>query len=188
MLFGKPKVVDAVSRPGVKFNRFSKMTIGSRLALLFIALLVVVAVAAPVISPEDPLAITVSYQSPTAEHLFGTDNVGRDVMTRVFYGARYSLVIGLLSILFALVLGALIGAIAAVARTWISEIIMRVIDVFMSVPGIALAAVFVSILGQSMFGIIAAIGILYVPQIARIVRANIISEYGKDYVLSLIHI
>lgn len=89
MLFGKPKVVDAVSRPGVKFNRFSKMTIGSRLALLFIALLVVVAVAAPVISPEDPLAITVSYQSPTAEHLFGTDNVGRDVMTRVFYGARY---------------------------------------------------------------------------------------------------
>ncbi len=156
MLFGKPKVVDAVSRPGVKFNRFSKMTIGSRLALLFIALLVVVAVAAPVISPEDPLAITVSYQSPTAEHLFGTDNVGRDVMTRVFYGARYSLVIGLLSILFALVLGALIGAIAAVARTWISEIIMRVIDVFMSVPGIALAAVFVSILGQSMFGIIAA--------------------------------
>ena len=176
MLFGKPKVVDAVSRPGVKFNRFSKMTIGSRLALLFIALLVVVAVAAPVISPEDPLAITVSYQSPTAEHLFGTDNVGRDVMTRVFYGARYSLVIGLLSILFALVLGALIGAIAAVARTWISEIIMRVIDVFMSVPGIALAAVFVSILGQSMFGIIAAIGILYVPQIARIVRANIISS------------
>lgn len=186
MLFGKPKVVDAVSRPGVKFNRFSKMTIGSRLALLFIALLVVVAVAAPVISPEDPLAITVSYQSPTAEHLFGTDNVGRDVMTRVFYGARYSLVIGLLSILFALVLGALIGAIAAVARTWISEIIMRVIDVFMSVPGIALAAVFVSILGQSMFGIIAAIGILYVPQIARIVRANIISEYGKDYVRAVI--
>ena len=186
MLFGKPKVVDAVSRPGVKFNRFSKMTIGSRLALLFIALLVVVAVAAPVISPEDPLAITVSYQSPTAEHLFGTDNVGRDVMTRVFYGARYSLVIGLLSILFALVLGAFIGAIAAVARTWISEIIMRVIDVFMSVPGIALAAVFVSILGQSMFGIIAAIGILYVPQIARIVRANIISEYGKDYVRAVI--
>ncbi|GDZ06038.1 ABC transporter ATP-binding protein [Bifidobacteriaceae bacterium MCC01950] len=186
MLFGKPKVVDAVSRPGVKFNRFSKMTIGSRLALLFIALLVVVAVAAPVISPEDPLAITVSYQSPTTEHLFGTDNVGRDVMTRVFYGARYSLVIGLLSILFALVLGALIGAIAAVARTWISEIIMRVIDVFMSVPGIALAAVFVSILGQSMFGIIAAIGILYVPQIARIVRANIISEYGKDYVRAVI--
>lgn len=186
MLFGKPKVVDAVSRPGVKFNRFSKMTIGSRLALLFIALLVVVAVAAPVISPEDPLAITVSYQSPTAEHLFGTDNVGRDVMTRVFYGARYSLVIGLLSILFALVLGALIGAIAAVARTWISEIIMRVIDVFMSVPGIALAAVFVSILGNSVPSIIFAIGFMYTPQIARIVRANIVSEYGEDYVRAVI--
>ena len=92
--------------------------------------------------------------------------MGRDVMSRVFYGARYSLVIGLLSILFALILGVIIGAVAAVSRTWISEIIMRVLDVFMSVPGIALAAVFVSILGQSMIGIIISIGILYVPQIA----------------------
>ena len=186
MLLNNDKAAHAASRPGVKLRRLGAMTTGTKLALTFIALLVVVAVAAPVISPYDPLAITSSYQAPNGEHLFGTDNIGRDVMTRVFYGARYSLVIGLLSILFALVLGTLIGALAAVSRTWISEIIMRVIDVFMSVPGIALAAVFVSILGQSMFGIIAAIGILYVPQIARIVRANIISEYGKDYVRAVV--
>ena len=186
MLFGKRTIADAVSKPGVGFHKFGNMTIGAKLALTFMGLLVLVAVFAPLISPQDPLEITVSYQPPSSDHLFGTDQVGRDVMSRVFYGARYSLVIGLLSILFALILGVIIGAVAAVSRTWISEIIMRVLDVFMSVPGIALAAVFVSILGQSMIGIIISIGILYVPQIARIVRANIISEYGKDYVRAVI--
>ena len=186
MLFGKRTIADAVSKPGVGFHKFGNMTIGAKLALTFMGLLVLVAVFAPLISPQDPLAITLSYQPPSSDHLFGTDQVGRDVMSRVFYGARYSLVIGLLSILFALILGVIIGAVAAVSRTWISEIIMRVLDVFMSVPGIALAAVFVSILGQSMIGIIISIGILYVPQIARIVRANIISEYGKDYVRAVI--
>ena len=186
MLFGKNKAAEAASRPGVKFNRFSKMTVGSKISFVVIALLIVCAVFAPVLSPHDPLEITMSYQAPTGEHWFGTDNLGRDVLSRVLYGARYSLVIGLSSIVFALIVGSLIGALAAVTRTWISELIMRVIDVFMSVPGIALAAVFVSILGQSMIGIIISIGVLYVPQIARIVRANIISEYGKDYVRAVI--
>ena len=124
--------------------------------------------------------------SPSAEHWFGTDNLGRDVFSRVMYGARYSLVIGLSSVLFALIVGALIGAAAAVTRPWISELIMRVVDIFMSVPGIALATVFVTILGQSMAGIAISIGVIYVPQIARVVRANIISEYGKDYVRAVI--
>lgn len=186
MLFGKNKIVDEVSKPGVKVKRFASMSIGSRISFIVIGLLALIAIFAPVLSPHDPLEITQSYQSPTGEHLFGTDNLGRDVMTRVMYGARYSLVIGLSSVFFALVLGSLIGALAAVTRTWISELIMRVLDVFMSVPGIALAAVFVAILGQSMVGIIIAIGVLYVPQIARVVRANIISEYGKDYVRAVI--
>lgn len=186
MLFGKNKIVDEVSKPGVKVKRFSSMSVGSRISFVVIALLALVAIFAPVISPHSPLEITMNYQSPTGDHLFGTDNLGRDVMTRVMYGARYSLVIGLSSVFFALVLGSLIGALAAITRTWISELIMRVLDVFMSVPGIALAAVFVAILGQSMIGIIIAIGILYVLQIARVVRANIISEYGKDYVRAVI--
>ena len=88
--------------------------------------------------------------------------------------------------LFALIVGALIGAAAAVTRPWISELIMRVIDIFMSVPGIALATVFVTILGRSMAGIAISIGVIYVPQIARVVRANIIREYGKDYVRAVI--
>lgn len=186
MLFGKRKIADAAARPGVKVRRWSRMSIGSRISLIFLALLAACAVLAPVISPRNPLEITTKLLSPSAEHWFGTDNLGRDVFSRVMYGARYSLVIGLSSVLFALIVGALIGAAAAVTRPWISELIMRVIDIFMSVPGIALATVFVTILGQSMAGIAISIGVIYVPQIARVVRANIISEYGKDYVRAVI--
>lgn len=186
MLFGKNQVVDAASKPGIKFNRFKSMSLGSKISLIVIAILAFCAVFARFLAPCDPVKITQNYQPPTGAHWFGTDNLGRDVFSRVMYGARYSLVIGLSSVLFALVMGAIIGAIAAVSRTWISELIMRLIDIVMSIPGIALAAVCLAILGQSMIGIIISIGVLYVPQIARIVRANIISEYGKDYVRAVI--
>ena len=186
MLFGKSQVVDAASKPGIKFNRFKSMSLGSKISLIVIAILAFCAVFARFLAPCDPVKITQNYQPPTGAHWFGTDNLGRDVFSRVMYGARYSLVIGLSSVLFALVMGAIIGAIAAVSRTWISELIMRLIDIVMSIPGIALAAVCLAILGQSMIGIIISIGVLYVPQIARIVRANIISEYGKDYVRAVI--
>ncbi|RFT41970.1 ABC transporter, partial [Bifidobacteriaceae bacterium N170] len=174
------------SKPGIKFNRFKSMSLGSKISLIVIAILAFCAVFARFLAPCDPVKITQNYQPPTGAHWFGTDNLGRDVFSRVMYGARYSLVIGLSSVLFALVMGAIIGAIAAVSRTWISELIMRLIDIVMSIPGIALAAVCLAILGQSMIGIIISIGVLYVPQIARIVRANIISEYGKDYVRAVI--
>lgn len=186
MLFGKSQVVDAASKPGIKFNRFKSMSLGSKISLIVIAILAFCAVFARFLAPCDPVKITQNYQPPTGAHWFGTDNLGRDVFSRVMYGARYSLVIGLSSVLFALVMGAIIGSIAAVSRTWISELIMRLIDIVMSIPGIALAAVCLAILGQSMIGIIISIGVLYVPQIARIVRANIISEYGKDYVRAVI--
>ena len=186
MLFGKRDIIDKVSRPGVRFNRFTNMAVGSRLSLIVIGILILVAILAPWISPHDPLAIESTYEAPSGQYFFGTDNLGRDVLSRVIYGARYSLVIGLSATFFALIVGSIIGALAAVTRTWISEIIMRIIDIVMSVPGIALAAVFVSILGQSMIGIIISIGVLYIPQIARVVRANVISEYGKDYVRAVI--
>ena len=125
-------------------------------------------------------------QAPSAAHLFGTDTQGRDVLSRMMYGARYSLVIGLGATAFALILGSIIGAIAAVTRKWVSEVIMRVLDVLMSFPGIALAATFVVVFGNSLPSLILAIGILYVPQIARIVRANVVSEYGKDYVRAVV--
>ena len=104
----------------------------------------------------------------------------------MMYGARYSLVIGLGATAFALVLGSIIGSLAAVTRKGISEVIMRILDVIMSFPGIALAATFVVVFGNSLPTLIFAIGFLYIPQIARIVRANVVSEYGKDYVRAVI--
>ena len=87
--------------------------------------------------------------SPDAQFLFGTDDKGRDVLSRMMYGARYSLIIGLGATAFALVCGSIIGAVAAVARKWVSEVIMRILDVIMSFPGIALAATFVLVFGNS---------------------------------------
>ncbi|WP_302393489.1 dipeptide/oligopeptide/nickel ABC transporter permease/ATP-binding protein, partial [Eggerthella sinensis] len=118
--------------------------------------------------------------------LFGTDDKGRDVLSRMMYGARYSLIIGLGATTFALICGSIIGAIAAVSRKWVSEVIMRIMDVVMSFPGIALAATFVLVFGNSVPSLIFAIGFLYIPQIARIVRANVVSEYNQDYVRAVV--
>lgn len=104
----------------------------------------------------------------------------------MMYGARYSLTIGLGATAFALVCGSIIGSLAAVSRKWISEVIMRILDIIMSFPGIALAATFVIVFGNNLPSLIFAIGFLYIPQIARIVRANIVSEYGKDYVRAVV--
>lgn len=170
----------------VRFRRWKAMSIGSRISLIVLVLVVMIAVFANVVAPHNPLEIFTARQAPDAEFLFGTDDKGRDVLSRMMYGARYSLVIGLGATAFALVCGSIIGAIAAVSRKWISEVIMRVLDVVMSFPGIALAATFVIVFGNSVPSLIFAIGFLYIPQIARIVRANIMSEYNQDYVRAVI--
>ncbi len=170
----------------VRFRRWKAMNVGARISLVVLALIVFVAIFANVLAPYDPLLIETPRQAPSLEHIFGTDTQGRDVLSRMMYGARYSLVIGLGATAFALVLGSIIGAVAAVTRKWISEVIMRVLDVLMSFPGIALAATFVVVFGDSLPSLILAIGVLYVPQIARIVRANVVSEYGKDYVRAVV--
>ncbi|MDO4791337.1 MAG: dipeptide/oligopeptide/nickel ABC transporter permease/ATP-binding protein [Buchananella hordeovulneris] len=170
----------------VRFKRLSAMPIGSRIALFVVGLVVVVAVLAPWIAPHDPQEIFLSKQAPTGEFLFGTDEKGRDVLSRMMHGARYSLVIGLSATAFALVCAAIFGSIAAVVRKSLSEVIMRVMDIIMSFPGIALAAVFVSVFGNSLLVIILAIGFLYIPQLTRVIRANVMSEYGEDYVNAVV--
>ena len=141
---------------------------------------------ANILAPHNPLEIFTARQAPDAQFLFGTDDKGRDVLSRMMYGARYSLIIGLGATAFALVCGSIIGAVAAVARKWVSEVIMRILDVIMSFPGIALAATFVLVFGNSVPSLIFAIGFLYIPQIARIVRANVVSEYNQDYVRAVV--
>ena len=175
------------ANPGkVRLRRWKAMSIGSRISLIVLTLVVLMAVLASFIAPYDPLAIFTARQAPDAAFLFGTDDKGRDVLSRIMYGARYSLVIGLGATAFALVIGSIIGAVAAVSRKWISEVIMRILDVIMSFPGIALAATFVIVFGNSVPSLIFAIGFLYIPQLARIVRANVMSEYNQDYVRAVV--
>ena len=175
------------SNPGkVHFRRWKAMSIGARISLIVLTLIVLIAALANFIAPHDPLEIFTARQAPDAEFIFGTDDKGRDVLSRMMYGARYSLVIGLGATAFALVCGSIIGALAAVSRKWVSEVIMRVLDVVMSFPGIALAATFVVVFGTNIPSLIFAIGFLYIPQIARILRANIVSEYNQDYVRAVV--
>ena len=166
----------------VRFRRWNAMSLGARVAFCVLLAVVLIAVLAGVLAPYNPLEIFTARQAPSSEFLFGTDDKGRDVLSRMMYGARYSLVIGLGATSFALVCGSIIGAIAAVSSKWVSEVIMRILDIVMSFPGIALAATFVVVFGNTLPSLIFAIGFLYIPQIARIVRANVVSEYGQDYV------
>ena len=182
----KTAQLEKAASKGAKFHGLKNMSVPSKISLVLLVLVALSAILAPVIAPHDPLEITKAYQPPDGTYLFGTDNAGRDILSRMLYGGQYSLVIGFGATAFALVLGSVIGAVAAVTRKAVSEVIMRVLDVIMSIPGIALAAILVLILGNSVPAIIFSIGFMYTPQIARIVRANVVSEYGEDYVRAVI--
>ncbi|MDU0326487.1 dipeptide/oligopeptide/nickel ABC transporter permease/ATP-binding protein [Microbacterium sp. KSW2-21] len=172
-------LTERLSLPGLRFGR---LPIGTTICLAVITVIALVAVFAPLVAPYDPLASGPAVQPPGPEHFFGTDRQGRDIFSRLVYGARYSLSIGLGATIAALVAAAVLGTIAATAPRLIAETLMRVMDVIMSFPGIALAAVFVAVFGRSLPVLILTIAFLYVPQLTRIVRANILDQYGEDYV------
>lgn len=196
--------LDKASRPGLRFQGWKALPVGSKIAIIVLGLIALVAILAPIIAPYSPGATglaetkTTSYiegvgevtssdpvVAPSTSHLFGTDGTGRDIFSRAVYGARVSLVVGLTATGLALVVASVLGAVAATSRKWIAETLMRVLDVVMSFPGIALAAVLVSAMSTRLPMlpvIIVSIGILYIPQLTRVVRANIISQFGEDYV------
>ena len=171
-----------LSVPGL---RLGSLSLGSKICLAIIAVITLAAIFAPWVAPYNPLTTGAPVQPPSPEHWFGTDRQGRDIFSRLVYGGRYSLAIGLGATLSALAVAAVLGAIAATAPKWISETLMRVMDVVMSFPGIALAAVFVAVFGKSLPVLILTIAFLYVPQLTRIVRANILDQYGDDYVAAV---
>ncbi|MFE2070084.1 dipeptide/oligopeptide/nickel ABC transporter permease/ATP-binding protein [Streptomyces sp. NPDC059467] len=172
----------ALARPGVRLRRLSPL---SRTALAFLALVVLVAVFAPLIAPDDPLAQQTPVDGtghPSADHWMGQDSLGRDILSRLMYGARWSLAIGLGATGLALLAGALLGALAATSRKAVDETLMRCLDVVMAFPGIALAAVLVAVFGGGITVLICAIAFLFTPPVARVVRANVLDQYGEDYV------
>ncbi|AEX43518.1 putative oligopeptide ABC transport system membrane protein [Corynebacterium diphtheriae HC01] len=170
------------TKAGHRFTGLRSLPVASKIALIFLALIAAMAIFAPLISSYDPLASSTPVQPPSGEHWFGTDAIGRDIFARVAFGARSSLVIGLCATAAALAAAAVLGSIAATGGKVVSEVLMRILDIIMSFPGIALAAVFVAVFGTSLPVLVFAIGFLYVPQLSRVVRANILSEFGEDYV------
>ncbi|AXQ58593.1 MULTISPECIES: dipeptide/oligopeptide/nickel ABC transporter permease/ATP-binding protein [Streptomyces] len=177
-MFAPTSLAKRLARPGVRLRR---LPVPSRVALGVLVVVVLGAVLAPLLT-QDPLATGVPAQPPGADHWFGTDRAGRDVFARVVHGARYSLVIGLGATLLALVLGSLLGALAATSRKLADEGVMRTLDIVMSFPPIALAAVLVAVFGPSVPVIIFTIAFVYSPSLARVVRANVLEQYGEDYV------
>ena len=162
--------------------RFKALSTSSKIALIFILLVALVAIFAPLVAPYDPLQTIRPVQSPSGEFLFGTDRLGRDIFSRMVWGARTSLFIGLGAVGFAILFGGILGATAATADKWGNEIIMRLMDILMAFPGIALAAVLLATFGNSVPVIIITIAIVYTPQLARVVRANVVSQWEEDYV------
>ena len=168
----------SLARPGIRFRR---LPLSSRIAAGVLLLVVLGAVLGPLFT-QDALATGIPVQAPSGTHWFGTDRAGRDIFARVVGGARYSLVIGLGATAVALVLGALLGSVAATSRKWGDESVMRVLDVVMAFPPIALAAVLVTVFGKSVPILVLTIAFVYVPMLTRVVRANVQSQYGEDYV------
>ncbi|GIJ61194.1 dipeptide/oligopeptide/nickel ABC transporter permease/ATP-binding protein [Virgisporangium aurantiacum] len=168
-----------LARPGVAFRRLPPL---SWAALGMVVVVGLAAVAAPLIAPHSPYFQEADGGGPSGSHWMGLDSANRDILSRLLYGARFSLVIGLGATALALIVGAVLGAVAATSRKWADESLMRTLDVVMAFPGIALAAVLVAVFGGGVPVLVCAIAFLYMPSVARVVRANVLAQYGEDYV------
>ncbi|MFD5720992.1 dipeptide/oligopeptide/nickel ABC transporter permease/ATP-binding protein [Streptomyces sp. NPDC127036] len=184
-MFTRRELAGVLARPGVRLRGWRRLPALSRIAVCFLAVVVLVALFAPLIAPHDPLDQLPPVGGtghPSAGHWMGQDSLGRDILSRLVYGARWSLAIGLGATALALVVGSLLGAFAATSRKGVDETLMRCLDVVMAFPGIALAAVLVAVFGGGITVLICAIAFLFTPPVARVVRANVLDQYGEDYV------
>ncbi|MFS8535358.1 MAG: ABC transporter permease [Limnochordales bacterium] len=154
------------------------------LGLAIIAIFVALAVLAPWIAPHDPLRSSFAkrLQPPSAEHWLGTDELGRDMFSRLLYGARISLRVGLISVAIGIVIGVPLGAISAYYGGWVDLIVQRVIDVMLAFPGILLAIVLVSTLGVGLENVMIAVGVVSIPVYTRLVRGSALALKRKDFV------
>lgn len=152
--------------------------------LFFVVLFIVVAIFAPSLAPYDPLATSWSAirKAPSAAHWFGTDEIGRDVLSRVIYGARASLMAGVVSVSIALSLGVPIGLVAGYAGRWPDALISRMTDAMLATPFLILAIALAAFLGPSLTNAMIAIGISATPIFIRLTRAQVLSVKVEDYI------
>lgn len=153
------------------------------LGLSILIVLVLAALLAPLIAPYDPTKISRDVmQAPSLNHLMGTDNLGRDVFTRVLYGARISLQMGFIAVAIAASIGTLIGVISGTYGGWVDGFFMRFIDALMALPGILLALTVAATLGPGLYNAMIAVGVAWIPSFARIVRSSVLQINETTYV------
>ena len=166
---------------------FVRAFFSNRLAvfgLVIISLFILMAIFAPLVAPYDPLAqdLEGKFAGPSLQHPFGQDELGRDILSRVIYGARISLTAGLAAVAIATSVGTIIGMLAGYFGGYTDSGLMRLMDVILAFPSILLAIVIVSVLGPSLANAMLAIGIVFIPQIARVVRSAVISVRERDFI------
>ena len=149
---------------------------------------IAIAVTGPLWAPYGPAEVLVGdpFEAPSLDHLLGTDNLGRDVFSRVVYGSRPVLAMAAASTGLAVIIGAVLGLLLAYRRGWIDELAMRVIDILMSIPPLVLALLLISALGSNSVLVVLTVAFLFAPRVARIVRASTLAIVTEDYVTAAV--
>jgi len=158
--------------------------------MIVIAIFVLTALLAPLLSPHDPVDAALYEQlkppiwseAGRTKNLLGTDDLGRDILSRLIYGARVSLLVAVVTVGIGVIFGSLLGAISGYYKGFVDNIIMRFMDILLAFPHILLAIVIMAYMGPGLRNAMIAIGIIYIPRFARIVRASVLEECEKDYV------
>lgn len=182
---GEPKVVKKQSQLYSIWIRLKKNK-SAMLGLVIFSIIALFSIFAGVLFDYDMVVIAQNIDNrllpPGGEHLLGTDSYGRDILARVVYGARISLVIGIATVTVALSIGCLIGALAGFYGGWLDNIIMRIMDVFLSIPSLLLAIAVVASLGPGIFNIMIAVGVAIIPGYSRVMRSTILSIRNREFI------
>jgi peptide/nickel transport system permease protein len=163
---------------------------GAITGFVIIAVVVVIAIFAPLVAPFGPREQNLAAlrggccPGPSAEHWFGVDELGRDELSRIIYGARYSLLIGVVSVSVGFVFGSLLGAISGFFGGIVDTLIMRIIDIWLTIPGFLMAIGIVAVLGPGLTQIMIAIGVINIPLFARLLRGAVLAQRENDFVLA----
>lgn len=179
--------VNKVEKPESQFKQMWQVLIQNKAAvmgMMIIGLLILIAIFGDFIAPYDPnyADLSINKQPPSAAHWFGTDEQGRDIFSRVIAGTRISLSVGFIAVAFALTIGTVLGAIAAYRGGKVDTMIMRCMDIMMSIPDILLAIALMAALGRGIDKAVIAIGLVTIPEYARIVRGSMMSIKDSEYV------
>lgn len=153
-------------------------------ALLFILVVVGMAVAAPILAPADPLVqdFNAFLKAPSVEHPLGTDQVGRDILSRVIYGARISILVGVVAVGIAIAIGVPSGLVSGYLGGHVDNIIMRIMDALLTFPNVILALAIVAVLGPGVFNVMVAVGVTSVPAYARLMRGQALAVRTNEYI------